>query len=118
MRGAPTRDPELTEGPDREAVGEPHPAPKGTAPEPKAGEHRKAATDEAVAGTEARMAGDRVHPDEGQAEAPASQDDEATAGPEDAPAYAEGSALTAYSAEAMATAQGQASPAFSPKIVV
>ena len=36
MRGAPNRDPELTGEPDREAVGEPHPAPTGKVPEPMA----------------------------------------------------------------------------------
>lgn len=111
MRGAPARDPELTEEPDREAVGEPHPAPKGTAPEPKAEVHRTAATDDAAEGTEAQRAG-------GKAEDPASRDDEATAGPEDAPASAEGSALTALQAEGMGEAQGQAAHPFSPKTVV
>lgn len=94
MRAAPARDPELTEVPDREAVGEPHSAPKGTAPEPKAVVHRTAATDDAAGGREDRRAGDRAHPDEGQAEARASRDDEATDA-QDAPAYAVGSALTA-----------------------
>lgn len=113
MRGAPAQDPELTGEPDREAVGEPHSAPKGTAPEPKAGEHRTAATDDAAEGTEARMA-----EDEGKAEAQAPQAYEAWAAPVDAPVYDAGSALTALQAEAMATAKEQASPAFSPKIVV
>ena len=80
--------------PNRAGDGSTSFAPEAMHPAPEAGEQRTAATGEAAGETEARRAEDRGPPDEGQAEARASRDDEATDA-QDAPAYAVGSALTA-----------------------